>query len=140
MDDPSNNEFSLRRKDVDTPTGKVTISYVVCEAIDRAGFKNAFSTRTGGLSAFPSSALNLGFFGGDTTANVTENRRRFLEAIGAGPARIVTGRQTHSTKIRVIESAKDARAPEQGCDALVTREAGVLLGVHTADCLPVIIA
>ena len=48
------------------------------DALAAAGFANAFSTRGGGVSAFPENDLNLAGFAEDSAANINENRRRFL--------------------------------------------------------------
>lgn len=132
--------FVMRECEVDTQTGKALISYLVCEPLEDAGFVNAFSTRAGGTSAFPSAALNLAHFKGDEKENVAENRRRFLKAIGAEDAAIVTARQTHSIERCVIETETDARGPQPNCDAMISRLKGLLLAIQTADCLPVLIA
>jgi YfiH family protein len=128
--------FVMREREVETESGKARISYLVCEPMEREGFINAFSTRQGGVSAFPSEALNLAHFKGDAKENVAENRNRFLKAIGAETAAIITARQTHSTERCLIESTE--QPPD--CDAMTTQMAGLLLGIHTADCLPVLIA
>lgn len=129
--------FVMREREVETENGKTRISYLVCEPMERAGFTNAFSTRLGGVSAFPSDALNLAHFKGDAKENVAENRNRFLKAIGAEGAGIITARQTHSTERCLIESTQQ---PQPDCDAMTTRMADLLLGIQTADCLPILIA
>jgi YfiH family protein len=139
----------LRQTTIEGAAGeKVGISYLVCDAIERAGFVNAFSTRLGGVSPFPAGALNLAEFRGDDPANVKENRRRFLRAIGVAPdTRVVTARQTHSTdRVNIDETSTRDRSTGEGeaprqpeCDAMITRQQGVLLGIQTADCLPVLI-
>jgi YfiH family protein len=132
--------FVMREREVETENGNARISYLVCEPMERAGFTNAFSTRGGGVSTFPSDALNLAGFKGDAKENVAENRRRFLKAIGAESAQIITARQTHSTERCFIESKEQVRGPQPDCDAMTTEMTGVLLAVQTADCLPVLIA
>jgi YfiH family protein len=132
--------FESRHRKIDTAAGAVSVSYLTCLALEEAGFINAFSTRAGGVSPFPSEALNLGFFKDDKRENVSENRRRFLQAIGVVESTIVTARQTHSTDRCEIKTMKQARGPAGDCDALTTRLRGVLLGVQTADCLPILIA
>jgi YfiH family protein len=116
------------------------IAFIVCEPLEEAGFTNAFSTRLGGTSPLPKEALNLTNFKGDTPENVAENRRRFLKAIGAEGATIVTARQTHSTDRCFIESIEQAHSFRNECDAMMTRLSDVLLGIQTADCLPILIA
>lgn len=129
----------IREREIDTADGKARILTLVCQPLEQAGFVNAFSTRLGGVSALPSNALNLAYFKGDEKDNVAENRRRFVKAIGAEQARIVTARQTHSTERCVIESLEQAGGPQLDCDAMITRLTGVLLAVQTADCLPLLI-
>jgi len=109
---------------------------------------HGFSTRPGGVSelAAPSNAktktkaecvLNLGFTDWDTRENVSENRTRFLSALGAGAMRVVTLRQVHSDIAHHVgASATEVRKG----DALFTRERGVLLAVQTADCIPILLA
>jgi YfiH family protein len=142
MPEPSEqtDAFVMRERDVQVADGTARISVIVCEPLERAGFTNAFSTRMGGVSGLPSSSLSLAYFKGDPKENVAENRRRFLTAVGAEDARIVTARQTHSIDRRVIESQEQVIGPQPACDAMITRLTGVLLGIQTADCLPVLIA
>lgn len=132
--------FVMRERDVDTPTARARVSYIVCEPLEQAGFINAFSTRMGGVSSFPKDALNLAYFKGDERESVAENRRRFLAALGAERAMIVTARQTHSTERCVIDSTDQIRGPQPDCDAMTTKMSNVLLAIQTADCLPVLIA
>src|SRR6266404_1683594 len=132
--------FAMREGEVQTADGTARIATLVCEPLESAGFINAFSTRSGGLSAFPSNSLSLAYFKGDQQENVAENRRRFLKAIGSEDAAVVTARQTHSTERCVIESPEQANGPQPDCDALITRLPDLLIGIQTADCLPVLIA
>ena len=132
--------FVMRVRDVETSTGKARISYLVCEPLEQAGFANAFSTRAGGVSAFPSDALNLAYFKGDADEHVDENRRRFLKALAAEGKPIITARQTHSTERCFIAGPEQARGPQPDCDAMTTKLTDVLLAIQTADCLPVLIA
>ena len=132
--------FTMRERQVEISSGSARISYLVCEPLEQAGFTNAFSTRLGGVSAFSKDALNLAYFKGDEKENVAENRRRFLKAISAEQALVVTARQTHSTERCFIETSDQARGPQPDCDAMTTRLTNVLLAIQTADCLPVLIA
>lgn len=136
---PFESAFVMRERKITTGDAKARIATLVCEPLLQAGFVNAFSTRLGGVSELPSSALNLGYFQGDEQDNVAENRRRFLRAIGTEHARIITARQTHSTERWTIESQAQAQEPAPQCDALLTRMTDVLIGVQTADCLPILI-
>ena len=112
--------------------------------------KAGFSTRQGGGSMLYSEGdvgeQNLGWTAEDIAATVAENRRRFVRAVaGKGAPELVTVRQFHSGMARLVErgagrlSTTEGKAVLRG-DGLMTRERGMLLGVQTADCVPVLIA
>lgn len=90
-----------------------------------------FSTRLGGVSRAPYDTLNLGRSTEDDPAAVTMNRSRLLDAAGLDSQRVATAGQVHGA--RVVEVTHPGHHPE--CDALVTREPGVVLAVTTADCM-----
>lgn len=112
---------------------------LVCAPLEADGFANAFSTRAGGASMMPRDALNLAGFNEDDAANINENRRRFLKLFD-GDWTLATAWQVHGADVCVFKDAEDAaRRRDERCDALATRAARVLLGVQTADCVPVVI-
>ncbi len=139
LNDEQESGFVMRESEVETAEGTARLRYVVCEPLEEAGFLNAFSTRLGGVSPLPQSALNLAGFKNDARENVEENRRRFLKAISAEGLLIVTTQQTHSINRTTIKSTADAHHSQADCDAMISKLRGVLLGVQTADCLPVLI-
>ena len=118
---------------------------LVCTELERDGFVNAFSTRLGGVSPFPQDALNLAGFNEDAAENIYENRRRFLKLFD-GDFVLAACWQTHSASVRLVKNTEDARPPEASlgeniyCDALTTNAPRILLGVKTADCVPVLLA
>jgi YfiH family protein len=107
---------------------------------------HGFSTRLGGVSALVGRSavahekvekvLNLGFTEGDTRENVLENRRRFLSALGATDLALVALKQFHSDVVHVFDTT-----PADPCrgDASVTNQPALLLGVQTADCVPILL-
>ena len=112
---------------------------LVCAPLEQAGFVNAFSTRAGGVSPFPENALNLAGFNDDAAANIHENRRRFLALLG-GAWTLAAAWQVHGTDVCVVRDAESAgRNEQQHCDALTTDAPAVLVGVKTADCVPVLL-
>jgi polyphenol oxidase len=99
---------------------------------------HGFSTRPGGESVLEGKrVLNLGFTDWDAHERVAANRPKFTAAISAGEMRLVTVRQFHSDVVHVAD-APGEEAPK--ADALATRAAGLLLGVQTADCVPILLA
>jgi hypothetical protein len=110
-----------------------------CEPLERDGFTNAFSTRTGGCSPMPQDALNLAGFNDDAAENIHENRRRFLRLF-EGDWTLTSCWQVHSADVRVVKDQEDARHDTEHCDALTSIAPDILLGIKTADCVPVLLA
>jgi hypothetical protein len=99
---------------------------------------HGFSTRPGGASVLDGKpSLNLGFTDWDERDRVSANRAKFAEVVGAGEMALVTLRQFHSDVIHVA-AAPCNEAPK--ADALITATPGLLLGVQTADCVPILLA
>ncbi|HKX30882.1 MAG TPA: peptidoglycan editing factor PgeF [Blastocatellia bacterium] len=125
------------------------LQLIICRPLAESGFTNAFSTRFGGVSPLPDSALDLGNARAGDQEQVGENRRRFIHALGALGAleipgdsdwQLVTARQVHSAEVRSVQARAEAPDRFSGCDALTADLDRVLLGVQTADCLPILIA
>lgn len=114
------------------------VKVLVCQALEDAGFTNGFSTRLGGVSAFPVGDLNLAGFNEDLAENIYENRRRFLTAIG-GEYKLATVWQIHSDLIKTVKMLDDLDESDEKADALISNLAGILVGAKTADCVPVLI-
>ncbi|MFN8005636.1 MAG: peptidoglycan editing factor PgeF [Terriglobia bacterium] len=82
--------------------------------------------------------FNLGLNDYQPRDIVMENRKRLIEAVAGTDVPLFTARQIHSDDILTIKDRTlPNRAPEG--DALVTRLSGVLLGIQSADCLPIIV-
>lgn len=111
---------------------------LVCDALEQAGFVNGFSTRLGGVSPFPENSLNLAGFDEDSAENIEENRRRFLSMFD-GDYRLATAWQVHGDDIKLVANERDASTTEEKFDGLISALSGVLVGVKTADCVPVLI-
>jgi YfiH family protein len=117
-----------------------------CTPLEAEGFANGFSTRAGGCSPMPHGALNLAGFNEDDAANIRENRRRFLKLFSDDDNnnkwRLATCWQVHGADVRRVRPGDATHAldtNEERCDALTTDAAHILLGVQTADCVPVIL-
>jgi polyphenol oxidase len=119
--------------------GEGGVRALVCEPLEREGFANAFSTRGGGVSAFPENSLNLAGFDEDAAENILENRRRFTGLLGDAWT-LAACWQVHGRDVRVVRDREDVQSEKEHCDALTTNLPGVLLGVKTADCVPVLLA
>jgi polyphenol oxidase len=96
----------------------------------------ALSTwRGGGVSGPPFESLNLGDHVEDAPAAVAANRRalRTAAALPSEPAWLA---QVHGTRVLDLDSSD----PTGPADASVTRQAGRVCAILTADCLPVLLA
>ena len=103
-----------------------------------AGIPHGFLGRRGGVSTGLVAGLNTGLGSGDDDAAVAENRARAVAAVMPG-ARLVNVFQVHSPRcVTVTEPWDDSARPE--ADALVSDQRGLLLGIVTADCAPVLLA
>lgn len=99
---------------------------------------HGFLGREGGISAGILSGLNVGLGSGDDRAAIAENRRRAVQAVLPGAA-LATLHQIHSPEaVAVTAPFPDDARPH--ADALVTDRPGLLLGILTADCAPVLFA
>jgi len=110
----------------------------VCRRLEEKGFVSGFSTRLGGVSPFPENSLNLSGLDIDSAENLAENRKRFLEVFGADYW-LAASWQTHSADVRIIKNLDDAKNGNQKSDALISNLENVLVGVKTADCVPVLL-
>lgn len=99
---------------------------------------HGFLGRRGGVSGGVVAGLNVGLGAGDDGAAVARNRELAVDAVLAG-ARLATVYQVHSADCVIVrEPWPDAERPH--ADALVTDQPGLLLGIVTADCAPVLLA
>ena len=55
------------------------------------------------------------------------------------PYFVVTGHQVHGTAIAVVDNPATTREELEGYDALITNVPGCVIGVRTADCIPVLL-
>jgi YfiH family protein len=117
---------------------------LICAPLEQDGFVNGFSTRLGGVSDMPRDALSLAGFNDDKAENILENRRRFLKLF-PGDWTLAGCWQVHGADVRVVASAAEAKPAENErgdtiyCDAIVSATKGVLAGVKTADCVPILL-
>ena len=106
----------------------------------------AFSTTRGKVDERNAySGINLCDYVGDDALRVLDARITLAMQLGVDLDDIIMPRQTHSCRVAVIDEAfrsmdidKQETALE-GVDALVTSLRGVVIGVNTADCVPIVL-
>jgi YfiH family protein len=99
---------------------------------------HGFLGREGGVSTGIHAGLNVGLGSDDDRAAIAENRARAVAAVLPGTA-LVTLHQVHSADA-VVVTAPFAEEARPKADALVTDRPGLLLGILTADCAPILFA
>ena len=101
-----------------------------------AGLPHGFFGREGGVSTGLYASMNVGLGSSDDRAAGAENRRRIEQALGGTR---VTVHQVHSpTAVRILAPISETDRPH--ADAMVTDAPGLILGILTADCGPVLLA
>ena len=134
------------------------VRMLVFRSLEEAGFANGFSTRLGGVSSlqdvnsYPGdkgdvsdpdripigTELNLAGFNEDSRENIYENRRRFL-SLFQKEYRLATAWQVHGDNIRFVREHGETGDADERADALVSNLDDILVGVKTADCVPILV-
>jgi polyphenol oxidase len=113
------------------------VSVEVIRAAALEGTAHGFLGRRGGVSTGLHAGLNVGVGSDDDRAAVARNRDLARDAVLPG-ATLVTVHQVHSPDVVTVEAPFSGDRPR--ADAMVTRTPGLLLGILTADCAPVLFA
>lgn len=107
-------------------------------AMPLAGVAHGFFGRRGGVSSGDLASLNCGLGSGDDPSLIAENRRRAADAVLPGAA-LAGLYQVHGNRCVIVDETTDLTARPEA-DALATRTPGLVLGILTADCVPVLFA
>ncbi len=90
-------------------------------------------------------SLSLALHTGEEASRIVQNRKQIAQRLGAkGDLDFVVAKQTHSDNIHIVTRKRTIGWEEHAsaianCDALITDQKGVMLGVLTADCVPVLL-
>ena len=114
------------------------VKVLVCKPLEEKGFANGFSTRIGGVSDFPENSLNLAGFDEDSAENIAENRRRFL-SVFEEDFTLASAWQVHGDGVKIVKTLEDAENDIEKFDSLISNLPNILVGVKTADCVPILI-
>lgn len=100
-----------------------------------------FTTRNGGVSRAPFNSLNLGLNTEDLRANIEGNRSTIVRAFDLHPQMLLTVQQTHGNNILVVDEPNHDLSHFQSveCDAIITNQPGIMIGILVADCYPVLL-
>ena len=103
------------------------------------GIRHGFFTRAGGVSQGVYASLNCGPGSNDASEHIVENRRRVGRHLSAASDGVVTVYQEHGTTALAVSGPVDRQALPHA-DAIVSKTPGLVIGVLTADCAPVLFA
>ncbi len=107
--------------------------------------QHGFFTRSGGVSSGPYRSLNVSFMKEDPLENVKENCRRVAERFRLPATQLVIPREVHSNIVVPVAAPFEPNGPGTQIDArpqadgMITDRKQLLLGVISADCLPILI-
>jgi YfiH family protein len=101
---------------------------------DRA-LAHGFLGREGGVSRGPYASLNFSYLVGDDRAAVDINWNRLCQSL-AGDVLFAGLHQVHGADVRVVTRGDAIECPR--ADGHATAERGVVLGVLSADCVPLL--
>ena len=99
--------------------------------------KHCFFSRKGGFSKGIYKELNCGKGSEDKNKNILKNLKRVAEVMNVKIKHLILMNQTHSNK--VLEINKKNYTKKINSDAMITNMNGIVLGVLTADCVPILI-
>jgi len=104
---------------------------------DSTAIEHAFMTRVGGVSPGPYNDLNFG--GDDEPSNIRDNMGRLVRSFNLPLGGVATAEQVHGSHVVIMDKSWDSAAGKPRGDAIITAEAGLPIGILTADCVPVLL-
>ncbi len=113
-------------------------SDLLTEACTATPVRHGFFTRSGGVSAGIYRGLNVGLGSQDERQSVLENRARICRWFDVPEGRLATPHQVHSPDVWMVDASFDGERPK--ADAVVSDTPGLIIGVLTADCVPILFA
>ncbi|MFM7084123.1 MAG: peptidoglycan editing factor PgeF [Hyphomicrobium sp.] len=107
---------------------------------DVPGIRHGFFTRVGGVSRGIYASLNCGLGSRDQISNVLENRARIARHLGSKTSKILTVYQVHSSSAYIADPNNLPSEVFPKADAIISKTPGLVIGVLTADCAPILFA
>lgn len=89
--------------------------------------------------ALPYSGFSLCHYTGDNRRHTAACRKELCQWLGTDESRLIVPRQTHSTEVLTLTAENAACTMPEGVDSIVTRLKRTVIGVNTADCVPVLL-
>lgn len=96
------------------------------------------TTRGSSCDDDPYGGFNICHYTGDDAGHVERCRSMLCKELGIARDRLIVPRQTHSTNAVTLSALPDDELADT--DAIVTTMENVVIGVNTADCVPIVLA
>jgi YfiH family protein len=132
------NKISRVDKPMPENASPTPIESALLNATAGAKIRHGFFTRRGGVSNGIYAGLNVGVGSKDDQTLVLENRRRVAAWFDLPLEKLATVHQVHSPDVVVVDAAYSGERPQ--VDAMVAATPGVVIGVLSADCGPILFA
>jgi hypothetical protein len=102
--------------------------------------QHCFFGNSGGISTGVYSSLNTSYKVGDLTDNVSKNRAIIAKCFSQPKENLFTVNQVHGTEILEITkyNANSQLLINSAADGMITHLPNIILGVYTADCVPLL--
>ncbi len=100
------------------------------------GIWHGFLGREGGFSQGPYASWNFSYLAGDSPRAVQVNWQRLRTYFPSG-VELVQVHQVHGNHVHVVDA--DSRGVTAVADGMVTAAANMILGILTADCVPILL-
>lgn len=113
--------------------------FQIPEFINLHWVQHAFLTRQGGISSPPYHTLNLDHRNGDQEENVFKNKDRVAKVFNFDPNHLILLDQRHQDNILILKEPLLGTIPPLEYDAMITNSPNLILGILTADCIPILI-
>jgi YfiH family protein len=116
------------------------IPYFEIPEVAKLGWiRHAFLTRQGGVSLPPYDSLNLSDKNGDSGEFVSRNKNLIAKTFGFDSRRFILLDQMQQDQILLLKEPTISLSSPLEYDALITNSQNTILGILTADCLPIFV-
>lgn len=111
------------------------VKFITSKLLSEHGVPHAFFTRKGGVSSAGFASLNCSVFSRDDKKNIESNLKSAAGALNFSFESLYFMKQIHSN---IAHKAENNKKPPKG-DVIYTDDPSKLIGVYTADCVPILI-
>lgn len=113
------------------------VPHLTSDALDP--LPHGFFGREGGSSTGDFATNNMSVAVGDDAETVERNRDRACRQLGFHGRQLALLKQVHSNRVVTLTERSDPAVAVEA-DGLVTKHRGLILGILTADCAPILLA